>query len=77
MAGTSSAAQHHDHPAVVRVHGLSKTSNCLSKEGAQALAVACEAAKEVMQEDFRGLLHEQRGRALLSSKSCDGTPMSV
>eukprot|EP00974_Lingulodinium_polyedra_P108842 10534275-Lingulodinium_polyedra.AAC.1 len=77
MASASSNEPQQHHPAVGRIHELSTTSNCLNKQGSQALAVACEAAKQVMRTDLQALVRDHRGRALLSSKSCDGTPMSV
>ena len=69
--------QYHGHPGVARIHGLSAASQCLNKTGMRDLACACEAATQAMESEYMALLHDQKGRAVLSSKSCDGSPMCV
>eukprot|EP00974_Lingulodinium_polyedra_P096911 9393108-Lingulodinium_polyedra.AAC.1 len=73
----SASSDLNEHPAVRRVHELSKGSACLEKTGARNLAIACEAAKEVLGARFNDLVREAGGRPLLSSKSCDSTPVNV
>ena len=41
------------------------------------LGVACEVTKEVLLRGAHDLVREAKGRPMVTSKSCDGTPMSV
>eukprot|EP00974_Lingulodinium_polyedra_P086442 8374881-Lingulodinium_polyedra.AAC.1 len=74
MAGSSTDSN--AHPAARRISELSKGSACLTKQGSHDLSVACEAAKKVMGIRFNDLLKQSAGMPLLTSKSCDGTPMN-
>lgn len=77
MPSSSSKEDRTRHPGVLHIHGLRKASQCFQKEGSKELAIACEAAKETLEQQYITLLHQHQGRPKLSSKSCDGTPMSV
>ena len=74
MVSSAGASNHFDWE---RAHGVSRGSVCLSKAGSKELAVACEAAKEVVELRFQEVLVSAQGRPLLTSKSCDGAPMQV
>ena len=77
---TMAASSHLDpnmHPGLRRVAEVSRASACISKHGEQAMSVACEAAKEVLSRSFDAILHRNQGSPLLTSKSCDGTPLNT
>eukprot|EP00974_Lingulodinium_polyedra_P061550 5939991-Lingulodinium_polyedra.AAC.1 len=65
------------HPAHVRVAEVAKASAVITPEGARQLGIACEAAKVVLARVYLDILHHNEGKPVLSSKSCDGTPINV
>ena len=56
---------------------LAKPSQVLDGTQGRAASVACEAAKEIMRRSARQLIQDADGLPMLSSKSCDGTPLRV
>ena len=62
--------------AVETIRSLSKASSCLTTKGSKELAIGCEAAKAVMDKHFRAVVEEFQGSVILTSKSCDGTPIN-
>eukprot|EP00974_Lingulodinium_polyedra_P117999 11165508-Lingulodinium_polyedra.AAC.1 len=74
---SASSSQPLKHPAVERIHGLSRGSQCLTTAGSRELDICCEAAKEVLGVAWQDTLKENQGQPLLTSKSCDGTPMNT
>eukprot|EP00974_Lingulodinium_polyedra_P058127 5598267-Lingulodinium_polyedra.AAC.1 len=65
------------HPGLRRVAMVSRASSCLTPHGDRDLAVACESAKDVLARAFDEILQRNQGSPLLTSKSCDGTPMNT
>ena len=65
------------HPAAELLLGLTKPCSAVSKDQRWESDVACEAAKRVFLEGVRGLVEDAQGFPVLTSKSCDGTPMSL
>ena len=60
------------------IERFSKPSRTMSDHERQTeLGVACECAKETLRRGAAGLVRDAGGRPLLSSKSCDGTPLTV
>ena len=55
----------------------SKGSACLTPSGEREVAIACEAAKDTLRVAFNDVVHEAQGASLLTTKSADGTPISV
>eukprot|EP00974_Lingulodinium_polyedra_P055426 5329884-Lingulodinium_polyedra.AAC.1 len=41
------------------------------------LAVSCEVAKRTMEVSFLDVIHRNQGQPLMTSRSCDGTPINV
>ena len=67
------SAQH----GIDTIQGLTKPSTAQAQEQLWETAVACQAAKAVMMMSVKDLLKDASGLPVLTSKSCDGTPMSV
>ena len=63
--------------AVATIQRLSQASACLDKSSMWEAKVAAEAAKEVLKRSCRDLVDEAAGMPMLTSKSCDGTPIRV
>ena len=63
--------------AAARFKELSKPSASLDHSGCFEVDVACAAAKRILQKAASDLVSEAAGLPILSSKSCDGTPMRV
>eukprot|EP00974_Lingulodinium_polyedra_P068806 6663290-Lingulodinium_polyedra.AAC.1 len=61
--------------AAARLHALSIPSSSLGVADVRALEIGCEAAKEVLKGALSDLVKEARGAPILTSKSCDGTPV--
>ena len=59
------------------VQRLGKASGVLTVQETRELASVCEVAKETLLRGAQGLVEEASGRPILTSKSCDGTPLSV
>ena len=47
------------------------------EERKRELPIACAAAKETLLRGAQRLVHEAAGRPILTSKSCDGTPITI
>ena len=63
--------------AAERILRLAQPSACADPVQANEAAIMCEAAKEVMQREAAQLVQDAAGLPILSSKSCDGTPLVV
>eukprot|EP00974_Lingulodinium_polyedra_P019744 1909561-Lingulodinium_polyedra.AAC.1 len=63
--------------AIEQVGNVSRAPYSISKSGEKGVAVACEAAKAVLIRAFDDLLSRNQGAPLLTSKSCDGTPINA
>ena len=61
--------------AVCLIEQLGKASGFLSKTDGTQVAAACEGVKEMLRRRARGLVYDSIGLPMLSSKSCDGTPL--
>ena len=66
-----------EHEAVGLIKGFSKPSAVLSDSDRKKVGMACEAAKQVMRECVMGFVREMEGVPLMTSKSCDGTPLRL
>eukprot|EP00974_Lingulodinium_polyedra_P096693 9372728-Lingulodinium_polyedra.AAC.1 len=75
MASPSEAAT--EHPALSRISEVCRASACLQPQGMREMKVQCEAAKATLRCAFLDLVHQHQGQPLLTSKSCDGTPINV
>ena len=71
MEGPS--AQH----ATTVIQRLAKPSAAHSQADMWETVVVVEAAKKVLQQGATDLVREANGQPMLSSKSCDGTPMRI
>ena len=56
---------------------LGHASGFLSRDDLKALDIGCEVTKEVLRRRVVDLVEDAAGLPILSSKSCDGTPMNV
>jgi len=63
--------------AVCQIEELGKASGMLSKTQSPKVAAVCEAAKEMLLWKAKKLVADSLGLPLLSSKSCDGTPLRM
>jgi hypothetical protein len=63
--------------AVCQIEELGKSSGMLSKTQSPKVAAVCEAAKEMLLWKAKKLVADSLGLPLLSSKSCDGTPLRM
>ena len=61
--------------AVCHLESLGKASAVLNESYGNQVAVACEAAKDMLLTRARAFVDSSAGMPLLSSKSCDGTPI--
>ena len=61
--------------AVCTLESLGKSSGVLSKTDGAEVGAVCEAAKDMLLSKARALVESSAGMPLLSSKSCDGTPI--
>ena len=59
------------------IRTLGFASGSLSRDDLHDLGAACEAAKEMLVRKAQRLVRASNNMAVLSSKSCDGTPMNV
>eukprot|EP00974_Lingulodinium_polyedra_P039673 3806691-Lingulodinium_polyedra.AAC.1 len=55
----------------------SAASAALDSQGRRDLDVACEAAKATLNVAFLDLVQKNQGIPLMTSRSCDGTPINV
>ena len=60
---------------LIRHYGFA--SGSLTRDDLHDLGVACEVGKEVLRRKARGLVNRSNGLPILSSKSCDGTPINI
>eukprot|EP00974_Lingulodinium_polyedra_P007237 687343-Lingulodinium_polyedra.AAC.1 len=65
------------HPGAQRVFSVSAPSKTITTAGSRALSLACEAAKEVLRGDFGAFVRSHSEMPIMTSKSCDGTPMNT
>ena len=72
-----SSASSRPSPGAGVISRLGLASGFLEKNEERDLAVACEALKEVLSRRVRCIVRDNLGLPMLSSKSCDGTPLSV
>ena len=63
--------------AIECISTLSKASSVLSPHKTWEVGLACEVGKEVLRRVARQLIEDAEGAPVLSSKSCDGTPLVV
>ena len=63
--------------AIDHIQKLSRSSACLDPGQTRELAIACEAGKEVLARGADRLVRAAMGSPMLSSKSCDSTPICV
>ena len=63
--------------AIGTLEELGRAAGMLSKTDSTQVAVYCEAAKETLLGRARSLVASSAGLPVLSSKSCDGTPIRV
>ena len=63
--------------AIAYFKDLAKPSGSLTGPQANEASVGCEAAKRVMRQAVEDLVADACGMPILTSKSCDGTPLSV
>ena len=63
--------------AVAQISRMAKPSTCIEKNHEWELEVACEAAKEVLRRRADELVRQADRGPVLSSRSCDGTPIVV
>ena len=61
--------------AISEIKKLAKASGFLEKNSEYQLGIACEASKEMLRTRAKLLLQEAGRGAVLTSKSCDGTPL--
>ena len=71
----SSPATAFDFAATIRSLGLA--SGFLARPELRELEVGCEATKKVLMRRALDLVSEAYGMPVLSSKSCDGTPLNI
>ena len=60
-----------------QINMLGRASGSLSRDDLKALDVGCEVTKEVLLRRVQDLVRDARGGSILTSKSCDGTPINV
>ena len=60
---------------VIRTFGLA--SGVLDRQELRDLEVACEASKMILDRKAEDLVRSAHGMPILSSKSCDGTPLNI
>jgi len=63
--------------AMASLQDLSKPCLALDAKGMHELKVVCEASKEMLTRGVEGLVEESMGVPMMTSKSCDGTPLRV
>ena len=63
--------------AMDRIRELCRTSASLTFGQSKEVGATCEAAKQVMKARALDLVSAAAGLPVLTSKSCDGTPLSV
>ena len=63
--------------AIARLRILAQPSVVIDSDEGREAAIACEAATEVMRRSAFEMINSAGGLPILSSKSCDGTPMRV
>ena len=57
---------------------LGKASHFMDRDKSKtAVPQACEVIKETLRRGAQGLIADAAGRPILTSKSCDGTPITV
>lgn len=61
---------------VAALEALAQPSACLDRSGRRALARANEAGKEVLLSSFKAFQVKAAGLPMLTTKSCDGTPLT-
>ena len=62
---------------VDQINLLGHASGFLSRDDLRALDIGCEVTKEVLRRRVVDLVDDASGLPILSSKSCDGTPINV
>ena len=63
--------------AVCTLQGLGRASGMLSNTDGNRVAAVCEATKEMLLIRAKKMVQEAAGMPILSSKSCDGTPLKT
>ena len=63
--------------SVAEIERLSKASCALTKAEQRSIDRTCEIGKDVLRQGCLDLVIEAKGAPLLTSKRCDGTPLSV
>jgi len=65
------------HPAIEKLANLTKPGNALTPQERWETDIACESAKEALAFGVQELVFDANRSPMMTSKSCDGTPMSL
>ena len=60
-----------------KIRQLGLASGVLSRDDVRDLEIGCEATKKVLLSKAQALVAGAHGMPVLTSKSCDGTPLNV
>ena len=66
-----------DFSAVGMIEGFAKASGTMSDTDRARMGIACAAGKEMLRRGVESFLESAHGCPVLTSKSCDGTPMAI
>ena len=61
--------------AISAINRSAQATGAMNKEGSRQMTLVAEAAKEALRSGASDLVSDAEGMPLLSSRSCDGTPI--